>query len=113
MTYLADVELKTYWILEDAIVWVQQHEPTASANGFHLALTGGCLYRGWSYKDADVIVYCHANEKPKIVFKDLIPLLGLTVVKRPKTKGASDYREVWICKDSKDRRIDLFPHERV
>jgi hypothetical protein len=111
MTYL-DVELRTHWKLEDAIVWVQQHELIVDYYGFHLALTGGCLYRGWSYKDIDVIVYRHASgEPPRVGFRDLIPLLELTLIKGREARDG--YREVWICKDSRNRRIDLFPHERV
>lgn len=38
-------------------------EPIANNNGFHIALGGGCLHRGFSKKDIDIIIYAHTTFK--------------------------------------------------
>ncbi len=47
------------WNLDQAIQLCRELEKTASANGFHVALSGSVLRDGKSDKDVDVIVYPH------------------------------------------------------
>jgi hypothetical protein len=46
----------TAWTQQEAIELCKQVEPLFAKHGFHVALTGGCLYGG-TMKDCDLIVY--------------------------------------------------------
>lgn len=45
------------WDLEIASMFCTLLESVASKHGFHVALTGGCLYKQGARKDCDVILY--------------------------------------------------------
>ncbi len=50
-------------------------EPIAAANGGHVALTGGCLYKDGDRKDCDIVIYRHKQAEPlnrTKLFKDMI-----------------------------------------
>lgn len=45
--------------IEEAIHFVQWLEPQLAEKHFHCALTGSTLYKGFSNKDIDIIIYAH------------------------------------------------------
>ncbi len=45
------------WTQAEAIEWCRRAEDVAAACGYHVALTGGCLYKDGARKDLDVILY--------------------------------------------------------
>lgn len=45
------------WTQQDAIAWCRRAEQIAPAIGFHVALTGVCLYKEGTRKDLDVVFY--------------------------------------------------------
>lgn len=51
------------WTLEEAVTLARLLEPIAQGNKMHVALTGGCLYKDGSRKDADIVVYRHSDEE--------------------------------------------------
>lgn len=99
------------WTLETALEWVREYEPRAAAAGFHLALTGSCLYRGESAKDLDIVVYPHnAKELFDWGILDSILDLDLFYPDRPDALGSCPQFDKFIIvyKDKQGRRIDLF-----
>ncbi len=49
------------WTLEEGLAFIRDLQPKAWANGYHLALAGGVLNRGESFKDLDIIVMGMSN----------------------------------------------------
>ena len=47
------------WQIEDAIALATAVEGVVAPMGWHVALTGGMLYKGGSRKDVDLILYHH------------------------------------------------------
>lgn len=45
------------WTLDQALSLARRLEAIASVNGFHVALTGGLLYKDGPRKDADFVIY--------------------------------------------------------
>jgi hypothetical protein len=45
------------WTQADAIALCRRIEEVAPAHGFHVALTGGCLYKDGARKDCDLLFY--------------------------------------------------------
>lgn len=48
--------------LEEGVDTARKLEEVAKNCGFHVALTGGVLYRGSSRKDVDIVVYPHRKD---------------------------------------------------
>lgn len=96
--------------LEEAVAIARDLEPVAAANGFHVGLTGGCLYRDGERKDVDLIFYPHDRVSPAPAHEMIAALMGpggadLTLYKRT-SEGYSD-RDVLIC-NRRGVRIDVF-----
>jgi len=51
--------------LEQALTIARAAETALEPLGYHVGLTGGCLYRGGSDKDIDLIVYPHDPQAVK------------------------------------------------
>lgn len=93
--------------LRDAVELAQKIEPKLAEIGCHVALTGGCLYRGGSDKDIDFLIYPHDPKNPSS--PDLIAdtLLALGLTDRFITDENYVNRIVWIC-GYNGMRVDLF-----
>lgn len=93
--------------LQQAVEVCQHLEPRLAEIGFHCGLTGGCLYRGGSDKDVDIIIYPHdpANKQPDETLQRVLTEAGFT--DRYVTDENYVNRIVWIC-GYKDMRIDFF-----
>jgi hypothetical protein len=93
--------------LEDAVQVCRLVEEAVKPLGAHCALTGGCLYRGGSSKDIDIIIYPHnPREKPSDdAIADALVKAGF--VDRFVTDENYVNRIVWIC-GYKNMRIDFF-----
>jgi len=62
------------WTIEEGISFVRKLEDHLRDKGFHVALSGGVLWRGSSTKDLDVILYPHQSDGCSFDYK-LKPLL--------------------------------------
>lgn len=51
------MEPNNHWSTLEAIALIKELEPLAAKCGYHLALTGGLLYKDGPRKDADIIIY--------------------------------------------------------
>jgi hypothetical protein len=63
------------WTLDEALDFVRAHQPTFWALNYHVALGGGVLNNGRSYKDLDLIVMAMCNSKPNN-YAGLVELLA-------------------------------------
>ena len=95
--------------LLDAISWVQSKEHIAASLGAHLGLTGSCLFKGESQKDADIICYPHKPDNP-FDKAALVAALGLTITNRETFEKYADKdygRCVTICNNDTGQRLDI------
>jgi hypothetical protein len=51
------IEVSNQWSTLEAIALIRSLEPLAAKCGYHLALTGGLLYKDGPRKDADIVIY--------------------------------------------------------
>lgn len=51
--------VKREWYRDEAVAFAREMEDLAVMHDFHVALTGGCLYKDGPRKDADFIIYRH------------------------------------------------------
>jgi hypothetical protein len=80
---------------------------------FHVGLTGGCLYRGHSTKDVDIIIY--PRNEPGAGFsvdraRKMLTAAGLKFIREPATdpsgsRWAHRLVEVW---EWEGKRVDVF-----
>lgn len=71
------------WTQQDAIAWCRRAEQIAPAIGFHVALTGGCLYKDGARKDLDVVLY-------RIRWQELAADAGYALVEALQQAGLID-----------------------
>lgn len=94
------------WTKEEAIALCCEVEAIAPAFGAHVALTGGCLYKEGSRKDADVMLY-RIRQIEKIDTDGLfyaLEKIGFTGI-----KGFG-----WVFKGHyKSKPVDLFFPEEI
>lgn len=93
--------------IENALEIVRHLEPKLAEIGYHTALTGGCLYRGGSDKDVDIILYPHI---PTLTVEDAVlhaTLEAAGFVNRYETDTQYVNRVVWIYA-YKLTRVDFF-----
>lgn len=57
------IEYYTPWTAEDAFILAKEVEAIAPQYGYHVALTGGLLYKEGPRKDCDLVLYRDGNEK--------------------------------------------------
>lgn len=93
--------------LQAAVDIAQKCEPVLAAIGCHIALTGGCLYRGGSEKDIDYIIYPHDPKNAPAHETIADALIALGFVDRFVTDENYVNRIVWICGYS-GVRVDFF-----
>jgi hypothetical protein len=96
------------WMQADAVGLCRRIEEVAPAHGFHVALTGGCLYKDGPRKDCDLLFYKirqHSRDVAKHDFKALVTALrGLGLTMR---EGRPAFE--WCVRASFDGKpLDLF-----
>lgn len=97
--------------IETAISCVRELEPKLVEIGCHAALTGGCLYRGGSNKDVDVIIYPHDPANPANTEALKMVLANMGFVPRYETDADYVNRRVWVYGrdiDGQYVRFDFF-----
>lgn len=93
--------------LETAVDVCRTVEAAVAPIGMHCALTGGCLYRGGSEKDIDIIIYPH-NPRERPADEAIVEALAAAgFTDRFVTDENYVNRIVWIC-GFKGMRIDFF-----
>lgn len=109
---------KTYppnaiWTREDASYVCEHLEKLLKEKGAHLALAGSVMYKGWSSKDLDLIIYPHQN------WARLDPLWTHAMIEecekffRGKAHryepGVNEYaREIWWLMTPKNKKVEIF-----
>ena len=98
------------WTQAESIEWCRRAEAVAPACGYHVALTGGCLYKDGERKDLDVVFYEIRGKRLADVF-DLLDALSKAnlIIGR----GPADAPDTFVIKTNEPntgRGIDLlFP----
>ena len=99
------------WRLAEVVKLCRLIEPEVIKVGFHVALGGGVLYRGYSHKDCDLFFYPHCRdeevETPWEELRDTLELLGFKFVREC---DHSQYGDAKIVKETlyDGKRIDIF-----
>lgn len=62
--------------LSEAVILARVVERIAPRFGFHVALTGGCLYKDGERKDIDLLFYPHENDATNTDKKGLLVALA-------------------------------------
>lgn len=104
----ADDHRLVVWTLDDAIAVIRELEPVASKAGYHLGITGGVLYRGYSKKDLDIVCYPHCTEvAPRREVMNQLGAAGITWHCRASHEEYGDDKiiEQW---DFKGKSVDVF-----
>lgn len=84
-------------------------ENLLSPRGFHCALTGSVLYKGYSENDLDIIIYRHKSGEV-IKHEDIFPLLenaGMKYLHRINVEKYGDNKEVHRLTYN-DIKLDIF-----
>ena len=94
------------WDLQNAVTLCKEIEAVAPKFGYHVALTGGCLYKEGERKDLDLVFYKHGTpDIPGL----LLALSGLGIAY---AKGSGWKYVGYFCAD-RSKQVDLlFPEER-
>lgn len=103
------------WTLDDALDLARQLEDHVAPAGYHVALAGGVLLRGWSEHDLDLVFYPHHGKKlAPLKLERALRAAGLwrrLTVGRVraywKRRGITDTKHVEIWLDSEGRRVDV------
>ncbi len=105
------------WTIEDALMWIRRMQPELSSVGYHVALGGGVLNKGFSMKDLDLYLLpfemrhdmSASDQQALSVMERLTGVKGI-----PFNSGDTEYPEdqtfkarVKMYLDS-NRRIDVF-----
>lgn len=110
-------EKKPLWTIDEAISFCRALRTIAEPIGFSVGLTGGCLYRGHSNKDIDVIFYPLKKPSPFDVggLRTALKESGLLKCRLDRAlmqkawgyRGVNDDKwvEVW---EADGKRVDLF-----
>lgn len=110
------------WTLDEAVELVRDIWDECAAAGWHLAITGGVLYRGESDKDLDLVAYPHNSEDADIDdLYDCLCLLGWRLRSQAQTtatywrkSGSTDCKHVEVWRTVDGRRVDVIaPSLRV
>lgn len=104
------------WTLDEALVLCRRIQEAVVTTGYHVALGGGVLLRGYSHKDVDVFLYPNDSSYEQDRAPTIAALQNAGLRRRLEAKdvqaiwrraGSSDNKvvEMWIY-DGK--RVDLF-----
>lgn len=94
------------WNLQSAVELCRKLEPIASGFGYHVALTGGCLYKHGDRKDADILFY-RVSGFDDLVYMDMLDAFkdaGLDFF-----EGIPANHRGWLVRAKYEgNRVDLF-----
>jgi hypothetical protein len=87
----------------------REMEPAVAPLGAHVAIGGSCVYRGYSTKDMDLMVYPRKKEIPvdKNKLLDLLLSLGWSEVHAPTVRTATSVPDVLVMQRG-NLRVDFF-----
>lgn len=102
------------WSVEQALVFCKELWPKLEQYGWHVGLTGSCLYRGDSIKDLDLVCYPRIRSRASLAQLHQAMIMAGCM----QTKSASTRLDYWKrsgCEDTKHvetwsyngKRIDL------
>lgn len=96
------------WTTEQAIKLAEKTEAILEPHGYHVALTGGCLYKGGSDKDCDFIIYPHKSSNLKTVrfLCNRLKLSGFSDFSRRDHIRYGDEKTVFKCNWGQ-KRVDF------
>lgn len=60
------------WRIEDALKWIREHQASVQKLGYHLALGGGVLNKGFSCKDLDLVLMRRTAASRSDAVKDFL-----------------------------------------
>lgn len=83
--------------LEQAIGITRELEPKFAAFGYHLALTGGVLFRGESNKDIDFVFYAH-DPQVSLTINQVRHAIAPEMDMFPRIKPRDEYRNRNVIK---------------
>lgn len=98
----------------DAISLCRQFEEHVADLGWHVALTGGCLYKDGDRKDADIMLYQHDITDESALSEVVVRRLEKRGLFTPRydTPASTTDKEVWVGDAGpatfSEGRIDLF-----
>lgn len=100
------------WNLNEGVEFIRNLELVLDKIGYHSGLTGSVLYKGFSEKDLDVMVYPHktTNEKTVEEVLTVLEVASIKVVEQRDHTGftnCADSKTVYHC-EWKGKRIDFF-----
>jgi hypothetical protein len=101
-------------ILEDGIRICRMIEQTIAPLGYHCALGGSLMYRGYSSKDIDVIIYPRNNNPTNIIkINKALRVIGFEHTKECQTASAAPGQNVFpMYECDTGIRVDIFYMER-
>jgi len=97
------------YTLDEAVEYARFFEDKLSVLDAHIALTGGCLLRGYSKKDYDFIVFSDKTSNPYALDQALAVLeeVGCGGLERRDHEAYGDGKVVYKCK-FREKRVDFF-----
>ena len=92
--------------IEEALYYVRALEKVTEPYGFHCALAGGVLHKGYSHKDLDIIIYPHKAPS----FAEALLMEVFPQAKRCESYGEKirDDKVVYNMQVDGIGRVDLF-----
>lgn len=105
------------WTLEEGQALVAALWEPMKEMGLYVGMTGSTLWRGWSTKDLDIILYPSSTAKPvdpervraylrTLGWRVLLTTEQIQKIWREKGSDDSKHVESWLTKER--RRVDLF-----
>lgn len=100
------------WSLADAIRLCRRLEEKLAEREWHCSLAGSVLYRGWSDKDLDIIIYPHhdkgCHESNVVEVLENVGITGLRdYLSEAQRARYPDSKQIWIG-NYETKRIDFF-----
>lgn len=94
---------------QDALDICVNLEPIMASIGYHCGIGGSLVYRGWSNKDIDIIIYTHQSDADCDRSK-IVNVLRSEGFKEPSDdfNASTMIPDVWSAEDNTGRRIDFF-----
>jgi hypothetical protein len=96
------------WTLEDAVAVARLCETELIPAGYHCAIGGSVLHRGWSDKDLDLFIYPHYTGRENLIERaNAISKCGIQFIEARDHTGYGDAKEV-ARYEYNGKRIDIF-----
>lgn len=105
-----DLEKTTWWNVDQGLALCADLENILKDCGAHVALGGSLMYRGFSLKDCDIVVYPHVQGSLKVT--KIISKLGDFGFVESQSNGSFEKGpQIWIAEKDK-KRVDFLFMER-